>query len=343
VGVIKHKDIFSAKYITAVITDSNDRGYFVPIKKTIDDFFITMLNGNYYAFTLEGARIITYRELAIRSVKFVQYDTSHFRSLQKYYKELELMLKKNMLPKMNRVQLACIRLIGRKERYQENGKEITRLRYEVIKSRNEIKEKHEKNPSASFTPFEIKELLDDLAENEKDYPDEVENIKNYLKSLDIDTLVTPVGRLADNLQDDLITTKASFLGELVPRLQRVDYEHKVITNKPVTGRIPYLKLGLIAAMILGVVAFIAVGIDEGWFDMFVNMMPSAENFGGAFTPPAQKAVQDVCSDAYLQSNYTPQELKAAVDRGDIDYDKCLSDDMKKMVDTVELPKVEPKQ
>ena len=347
-GVIKHRDVFSAKYLTAIITDENDRGFFVPIKKTVGHFFVTTLAGNIYAFTLEGARLITYREILARAVKFIEYDTSHFKSLQSYQKELELFLEKNRLPKMNRVQLAFIRIAGRKERQMINDKEVKVKKIEIANQLNELKDRlvlpakidDDGNRANKFTPIEIAKLLNEIQERSDDFPVEAENMKNYVQSLGIDYIVTPIRKLSESLQEDLITTSASFLGELLPRIQRVDNEHKTISNKPVTSKWAWVKWVLLLGMLLVLVSMIVYGIQHGWFDYFTNMLPKADSFA-AFQPIATKATQS-CTDAALQAKYPePLELKIAVMEG---RETCkLSDFMQQMVDSTPLPEVEPIQ
>ena len=70
-------EFFSAKWITAVITDSSNRLHLVPIKYTIGDYFVTKINNSLYVFKLDGSQIKNYRKNyeKIKSVLF--YDTTH--------------------------------------------------------------------------------------------------------------------------------------------------------------------------------------------------------------------------------------------------------------------------
>ena len=44
------RTIFSSKYTTAVITDSANKVYLVPIKYTIGNYFVTELNKTFHVF-----------------------------------------------------------------------------------------------------------------------------------------------------------------------------------------------------------------------------------------------------------------------------------------------------
>ena len=60
-GVLSGRDILTSKFITAEITDSEDRIHYVAIKHTIGDYFVADLDGKFFAFTLKNARILTHR------------------------------------------------------------------------------------------------------------------------------------------------------------------------------------------------------------------------------------------------------------------------------------------
>ena len=74
-GVLSGRDILTSKYITAEITDSEDRIHYVAIKHTIGDFFVADLDGKFFAFTLQNARILTHRVTMTKSFRVIQFDT----------------------------------------------------------------------------------------------------------------------------------------------------------------------------------------------------------------------------------------------------------------------------
>jgi len=191
VGVLSGRDILTSKFITAEITDSEDRIHYVAIKHTIGDFFVADLDGKFFAFTLKNARILTHRVTMTKSFRVIQFDTSHYASIKPETKELELLLARNSLPKMNGMLHNVLRVLSKREKHD-------------------------------FKPHSIIDLVAEFADKSGQYPEEVRNIKNYLLELDVDTIVTPVRKVTDFIQEDLIATSPSFLGELVPRIQRLD-------------------------------------------------------------------------------------------------------------------------
>src|SRR3990167_1622422 len=196
------KIIYSSKWITAEISDGSSRLHFVPIKHTIGDYFVAQINKQLYAFRIDGSRIKTYRQTLVKSFRVLQYDTTHYLPISSETKELELVLQKNSLPKTNDLLFKIFKLLGRREK-------------------------------SEFIPHQLKDLVKELEANEAKYPEQVKNIKIYIESLGVDQIVTPVRRIADFIEDDLIATSPSFLGEGLTHYQRLDFEHKKVTNSPI--------------------------------------------------------------------------------------------------------------
>ena len=286
-GILTGKDLLSGKFTTAIITDSDNQVHFVPIKHTLGDWFIVEIATKIFAFTLKNARYGIWRRTGAKSFKIIQYDTSNTRSLKPETKELELVLKKNALPRMNRMLFNILRLLGMKEKGEAN-----------------------------FKNHNLVELTTELTKREEQYPEEVRNIKTFLESLDIDEIVTPVRRVTDFIWDDVIAEDPGFLGEMVPRLQRLDNEHKLTSNKPIGPKIAWMKFALIALIGIMIVGVIYYGYEEGWFKTFTDLGSSFENIN---LPPIGQFTPNLAKDSkYYQENFTPQELRAAVDRGEID-------------------------
>jgi len=318
-GVVGHNDLFSRKYTTAVIRDSQDRGYFVHLKVDLDGYFITKLNGTYYAFSLEKARYITHRNFGIKTFKWVDFDTSHYLSIQfDKLEELKLLLVKNSLPRMGMLQFIMIKTLGRKERKKEL--------LELQKAKAAIQTKRDEGTSdeviaKEIPPHDIDLLLKELGERQTDFPEESTNLINYIKGLDIDTIVTPCRKISEYIEDDLIATKPSFLGELMPRLSRLMDKHSRITNEPYGTKNAWLmKIVVLSIVVMGV-AMIAWMADAGMFNEITKMFPDPSQFAGAgdaFNAGGKSsAVVDECSDNDLQNNYSPEQLKAAIDNGSV--------------------------
>jgi len=189
-----------------------------------------------------------------------------------------------------------------------------------------------------FEVHKIEDLVKELNDKGKDYPEEVKNITNYLESLEIEEIVTPVRKLTEFIEDDLIATSPSFLGEMVPRYQRLDVEHKKITNVPIGPKIAWMKY-LLVAMMIGMIGFLVLyGNDQGWFDSFLELGSSFEgiNFPSPTTPFA--GPPSAKDSAYYQATYTPEELRAAIDNGEI-IEEDLPPDIQEMVKNI--PSAEP--
>ena len=305
--------IYSPKYITAEITDDNDNIHFFPITKDFDGYFVVEINKQLYAFTTKGARILRYKQKIVRSFGVIQYDVCNYRPIKPEIKELELMLKKNSLHKLNVRLFNILQLLGRREK-------------------------------ADFKPHDINALI---AEFEKEfggeYPEKVAEIKSYLRELDIDHIVTPLRRITEFIHEDLIATSPNFIASVVPKLKSLDYEHKLITNTEIKGNKHLMKYIVVALCIGLVIAGIAIANDKGVFKPLQDVGAGLQDLGksgiGIPSPMQgfQKPTADDYSDAAIQARFpTPESLKAAVQAGTIDYNK-LSKFVQESIDS--LPEV----
>ena len=297
-AVLSGKNIFSSKWITAEITDASNRIFYVPIKHTIGDYFLTDIEGHVYCFKIEGSRIKVYQHTLVRSFRILQYDLNHYMPVSAAdNKELEEILKANELPKMNLMLFNILKLLGKREKQ-------------------------------TFTPHDLQALVDEVSEHETEYKERVQNIKNYLSHLSVTTIVKPVRKVTEFIEGDLIATDSKFMGTIVTQHARTDIEHKKVTNTPEEGKKDWMKIMLICA-IVGIIIFAAYYLwDSG---MLTNLVPSFSFSGGGGGPTA------------IQSQYgTPEELKAAIDRGEVDYN-TLDPQTKKLLDSYKPPKVQPNQ
>ncbi len=317
-GVLHGRDLLSPKFITAEITDAEDRVHYVPIKHTIGDYFFTELDGKFFAFTLKNARILIYRQTLTRSFRVIQYDTSNYTSLKAEMKEIEIILKKNSLPKINIMMFNILKVLGRREK----GK---------------------------FEVHDINELVKEFEKKEGQFPEEVKNIKRYLEELAVDKIVTPVRKITEYIQEDLIATSPSFLGEMLPRLQRLDNEHKKITNTPLKGDKAFMKLIIIGLLIAMVGAAIYILYDQGAFEGITSIGDSILSAGEGFqgipspmagfqTPPPTIGGIDYSDEAIMERYPDPVDLQRDVNNGTVDYNQ-LSDFVKQLLD--DLPDAEP--
>lgn len=305
-GVLHGRDLFSTKWITAIITDATHRLHIVPIKHNLGEYFITDIDESTYVFKIDGTRIVQYRETLTKSFRVIQYDTTHYLPYSSDLKELELVLQKNNLPKADGMLSKIFRVLSAKEKKPFIPHNLRDL-------------------AATIQDFERGSKSNAPTQVQEQYSKEAMNMLRYLDRLSIDELVTPIKRVSDFIQGDLIATDPKFLGSVVSSYQRTDLEHKKVTNTPITAKQGWMKFMLIF-MGIGLVGFIGFYLyDSGMLENFGmdSMLPT---FGGM-------------SDAELMQRYPDgASLKAAVDSGEVDYNS-LSPTAQKIVD--ETPSATP--
>jgi hypothetical protein len=305
-GVLHGRDLFSSKWVTAVIFDSGGNAHFYPIKYVLGDYFVTDINKKIYVFEIVDSRVKTYRQTLVKSFRFFLYDTTHSRPIStENNQDLADMLRKNNLPKMNMTLFNILKALGRQEK--EN-----------------------------FTSHELKGLIEEVSKNQGQYSEQALNLVNYLSNLNIEQIVTPVKAITEFIEDDLLATKPGFLGDILSVFQRADVENKKITNTPITGKIAWMKWIAVMALIGLVLAVVYMAYDNGWFDPVLNAGKSLEgfkgiNFGG---PPGS-------TDAEFAAKYpTPEAAKAALDRGEL-HESQIPPAMRELVKNVKTPEAIP--
>jgi len=293
-GVLSGRDLFSAKWITAVITDAASRMFFVPIKYVVGDFFVASIERQIYCFKIDGSRIKTYRHTLVKSFRVLQYDTTHYLPISAGdTRELAEVLRKNSLPKVSHNMFKTLKILGSREK-------------------------------DDFTPHKLQELVKEVSKYENEYSEEVRNLTNYLTHLKVDQIITPVRGVSEFLESDVLATDSQFLGTIVSSYQRLDIEHKKVTNTPLTGKLPWIKIIVILGIIIATIIGAYLIWDSG---IFSGGIPGL-NFG-----------QGPTTQELLDKYPTPEALKTAVDRGEIKYD-TLPKEIKDMVDNVKLPQAQ---
>ena len=288
-GVLHGRDMLSSKWITAIISDASHRVHFVPIKHTIGDYFITDIDGDVYAFKIDGRRILQYRESMVKTFRILQYDISHHLPLGAETKELEIILELNKLPKVDGMLANIFKILGSKERGDFVSHKLAELidriqGYEKVEAQNALNAKYSKDAL---------------------------NMINYLDHLDITEIVTPLRKVSEFIQEDLIATDPKFMGTVVSSYQRTDMEHKKVTNTPLASKQAWLKFMVI---FMGIGMVLAIGFviyDGGYIDQMM---------GGMSVPSLGQISDDVIMSTYPDA----ESLRVAVDNGTVDYDKLSS-------------------
>ena len=305
-GVLHGRDLFSTKWITAIITDASSRMHIVPIKHTLGDYFITDIDESTYVFKIDGTRLIQYRETLTKSFSILQYTTKHYLPYSGDVKELEMVLQKNNLPKVDGMLAKIFRVLSAKEKKPFIPHNLRDL-------------------AATIQDYERGSKSNAPAQVQEQYSKEAMNMLRYLERLSSDEIITPIKHISELIQGDLIATDPKFLGSVVSSYQRTDLEHKKVSNTPITAKHGWMKF-LLIFMGIGLVGFVGFYLyDSGMLENLGmdSMMPS---FGGM-------------SDAELMQRYPDgASLKAAVDSGEVDYNS-LSPTAQKIVD--ETPTATP--
>lgn len=304
-AIFHGRDLLSSKYITAVICDAANTLHFVALKRLIGDYFFVVIDEQLYGFKIDGARIMQYRPKLGKVFHVLFYNTAHYLPIGNEVKELEITLFKNKIRRVDAMLFSILKILGKKE-------SITDVQ--------------------NFTPHEIKKILDKLAEKQDSYSAEIRNMLNYLDHLDIDKIVTPVRSISDFLEQDLIATDPKFMGVVASLAERSDKGHQIISNVPQGPKTELLKIGLIIAMIAFMGLIVFYGYDQGWFN---DLTAPFEGLQGISINQFQPG-PDTSNPNYWMNNYTPEELKRAVNNGEVNYD-VLPSEIQAMVDETELP------
>ena len=320
-GVLHGRDLLSSKYITAEIKDASKRLWYVPIKHTIGDYFLADLAGQVYCFKIDN-EICQYREKLTRSFRVIQYDTTHYRPIKSNVKDLERILAVNDLPKVDGMLADIFRILGSKEK----KKFVPHRLMDMVKDLS----KYNTNDTGKTLP-----------KIDSKYATQIESIIQYLNNLNIDEIATPVRSVSDFIEDDLRATDPKFLGTVATTLQNLDFENKKVTNTPVKATMAWAKWVIVIMGIVLVIVFVAYGIDQGWFDSVLDITKSFEGLEGiSLTPPTLGGSGGVKNNQYYQDNFTPEELRAAIDRGEVDED-TLPAGTKAMVANIKSVEVVP--
>lgn len=288
-GVTNGRDLFSSKYPTAIIIDSVNTMHFVPIKNPIGDYFFVTVNSELYAFDTKGDTFKWRKKLA-KTFEVLIYFTDHYKPISHHLKELELIIEKNDLPKLS-ISL-----------------------YKVL-SLLKLREKKK------FENFKILELIKELREDKPKDPKraaQYQDMITYLQDLDIEEICTPVKRCTNYLDESFLATDPRYMGSVKTAVQLAFTENREVNHTPIGPTKSYLKIAIIALLIVIVVFAIYWMYENHYFDVITNLVPSID--GISKNNPL--SLSPSSTEQPLTSTYpTPESAKAAIDRGEITIDK----------------------
>lgn len=305
-GIADSKDFLDKKYLTAVVINKNNRAFSVRIKGVIDDYFMVTIDKQRYVFRLDGQRIITWSQKFRKTMRFIIYTTDHYLPMSvQDNKELEKLLLTNSLPKVDNKLLDLFNYLAKRE------KAVT-----------------EEKP---FQEHDLDKLVEDVAKEEKDYPEAAENLRVFFKKLDINKIVTPVKRLSEFLEGDLKTTDAKIFGDLEGQVKRTEKEQRAMSNTVVDARGPWLKIMLVCMLIGGLIFVAAWLYSSGAFSHGLPGMSLSNS-------PTQPTTTSGLAAKYP----TAELLKAACDRHEIDCSN-LPQEAKDLLNSYKPPIAVPGQ
>ncbi|MDC8437616.1 MAG: hypothetical protein LV468_01290 [Candidatus Nitrosotenuis sp.] len=278
-GAFGHDTVYSSKYLNAEITDAGDRIHVVHVKYILGDYFVTKIDGQTYVFRIKG-KIYTYHTFAMRTVRKIYYNTKHYMPISHDdYKKIELMLKVNSLPKLDRRLFNVLQYLGKTER-------------------------------GDFKEHDMESVFNLVAREASQYTEEAKNMKNFLDHLKIEKIVTPVKEVTEFIQEDLIATDPQFFGDVLPAFQRLDHEDKLITNKPVRGKKNIVKF---VAIMLGVALVALLLLHLNSTGAFSQITSPFDSVGTFFKTQGGGAKSTSSLPAECQG--LPEDCKKAVDSG----------------------------
>ena len=279
-GILHGRDIFNPKWITALISDSGNRLWLIPVKFTIGTWFICQINRSLYVFELDHRAIRTYHATGVRALRFIFFDVSHCQPLQPdQLDKLRRYLENNKLGKVNRPKLNLFRILKSKEAGQQS--------------------------------HDLGSRLEDLQQHTETETEAISEVIGLLQGMNKKQIAAPIEPISSFLDEELLATKPSFLGNLFSMHESLAEVRQKVTNRPASGKISWLKLGLVAMVIMGIAVFLFIGTEEGWFDFDSLDL----GIGGELIPS-----NDPNTPEYWTSKYTAEELALAVESGEVNRD-----------------------
>ena len=293
--------LLSDKFTNAFIVNSDNEGFFVKIKYVLGDYFLADFKNQLYCFKMVGSRQITVKIALVKMYKFYIFFTDHYMPVSpENIKLLEDTLKKNTLPKVDERQLSLLKILGGKEKHNEK----------------------------EFTPHDLAERINEIIDKGSKYPDAIDSLRNFIDGLSENTISTPVKRLSEFLDGELVTTDPRFLGMVAEQHKKTDAEQKKMSNTPEKGKVAWLKIMLVIVLVGAIIGIGYVIYSSGMLG----------GITGGIQLPGQTGT--LTQSQLMQKYPTPEALKAAIDKGEIQY-KDLPPPMKAMVDKVKPEQAAP--
>lgn len=295
-GLRPKSKYFSDKFVNAIIIDASDRAHFMPIRNTIGDYFIATVDDQKYVFSMKGKKF-TYHDWGVESIEFYVYNTAHYKPVDPdAMSELDLIMKQNDLPRLNMMLLSILKILGQKEKTKFEPHKVQDLKKWV--------EEQKKKPENA---------------KDNDFIEQAENIIQYLDHLSIDKIVTPIKKITEFLDDDLIATDAKYPGAIIDSVLQAELETKKINNTPIKAKTAWIKYIAIFSVIGLVGAVVYIAYEGGAFDAVVKPLKGIGDIDFNLASPSQS------SSAIVNRYPTPEAMKCAIERGEITISSVPAD------------------
>lgn len=279
--------------------------HFVPIKYDLGDYFITEIKKQLYCFKIVGNRIKTCRTKFGKPFQILQYDTDNYMPIEaEKVRELEMTLRINNLPKMSPMLVAILKRVGKKEKQSPD----------------------------KFKEYTLSQIIEEMAIHKEKYPEHVENITTFINELSTTEIITPVKKLTEFLDSDLLAGDPKFLGDVITSYQRTDFQQKKMANMPKDNKSNLLKILLIVGVIISLAI---VGI---WYANSGQLSGITSPFG-SFSITGNNQGPLTAQQTY-EKYPTPTAARAAIDCGQAkltDFPKNVQDMIKTMKPVTACP------
>lgn len=295
-GIFSQRDIYTTKWITAEVIDSDNRLWPVPIKAIIGNHFLAEIRKQLYCFTLKGSRITTiYNDKSLtKSAKVIHYYTDNANPIDPtQVSKVRALLEKNNLPKINQKMFGMLKILAQDEK---SGKE--------------------------FQPHNLTKLVEQIQVHKEKYPENVKTMENFIKELPTEQINHPIKDITDYLQEDMIAPDPKYLGDVAQTVINLEEHHKIVVNEPAKNKIAWAKLLLVA--MLGVLCIVGV-----YFLFTSNILPHLGPTTNSNAASSSGSTANSQTSNEIMKEYPdPQLLRNAIKNGQVScngLDKQIKD------------------
>lgn len=232
-GISAISDAFSHKYITMQIFGRDGSWYLIPMRGVTTGTAIVKIAGQCYPFIVDPRKIQTYRYKGAKTIQTILYSLEDM-----------LPLDLGALSRLREHSEAS----GIKQ-YDENVMTILKRAVELLGDTDE-------------GLISVDSIESDMKARGEDVG---RIVQDFLARTGVTQVVRPVPELMEYLVERM-TISPSHISTLLYSMQRMDWEHRKISNPAKTPFQHWLALILGVAGIGGALGVIALGFDAGWFD-----------------------------------------------------------------------------